>query len=446
MHPVDPLAVSAGRKNDVSWNRWYTLKSHLLSALWLAPLIAFVAAQTTFRVPIALGLDFAPVAGFAFTPEGKVSAMDIDITLNLSYIVFAFSSLLVAIQVSSAQLTPRIIATTLLRNNVIRWTVGLFTYGLLIAIGARNRLDTVPDFVVSLAAIWGLLSTVAFLFLIDYAARLLRPVSIVWRVGREGIKVIESVYPHSVEEPRAPRPQRLELGRPARIVDHHGTSGVVLAVNMEALIAEAQRADGIIEFVPRIGDFVARGEPLFRLHGGAAAISDRKLRGQVAFGPERTIEQDSTFALRVVVDIALKALSKAINDPTTAVVAIDQIQRLLHAAGRRHLHNDTVFDATGRLRVILRTPDWEDFVQLAHSEIRQYGAESLQVARRLRAMSETLVNALPENRHAALRRELDLLDRQIEKLYVLPEDLALARVADSQGLGGALRSKPDTSG
>ncbi len=423
------------------WNRWYAFKSYVLSALWLAPLIAFVAAQLTFRVPHALGLDFGAIPGFAFTAEGTVSAMDIDITLNLSFIVFAFSSLLVAIQVASAQLTPRIIATTLLRDNVIRWIVGLFVYGLLISVGARNRLESISDLIISLAAIWGLVSTVAFLFLIDYAARLLRPVSIVWRVGKLGLRVIDSVYPRSTDEPHVSASSRQELGPPNRIVEHRGTSGVVLAVNLEALIVAAQRADGIIELVPRVGDFVAVGEPLFLLRGGAAAIDDRILRGQVALGPERTIEQDSTFAFRVIVDIAIKALSKAINDPTTAVVAIDQLHRLLRMVGKRHLHDDTVFDRTGRLRVIFRTPDWEDFVQLAYSEIRQYGAENFQIARRLRAMSENLLNTLPEHRHAALRRELDLLDRVIEKLYVFPEDLALARIPDSQGLGGASGAK-----
>jgi uncharacterized membrane protein len=425
----------------MSWNRWYAFKSYTLSALWLAPLIAIALAQVTFWGSRALGLDFGGIPGFTFSDDGIVSVMDINITATLSYIVFAFGSLLVAIQVSSAQLTPRIIATTLLRDNVIRSIVGVFVYGLLIAIVVKNRMDVAPRFMISLAAIWGLVSTVAFLFLIDYAARLLRPVTICWRVGQQGLKVIEAVYPRANDKQRRSTSSRQDLGPADRVVEHRGTSAVVLAVNLEALIAEAQRADGIIEFVPRVGDFVAVGEPLFLLRGGAAAIPDRKLREQVAFGSERTIEQDSTFAFRIIVDIAIKALSKAINDPTTAVVAIDQLHRLLRAAGKRHLHDDTVFDRNGRLRVIFRTPDWDDFVQLAYSEIRLYGAENFQVARRLRAMTENLIQTLPEDRHAALRRELDLLDRAVVTLYPFPEDLALARIPDTQGLGGASGAK-----
>jgi uncharacterized membrane protein len=137
------------------------------------------------------------------------------------------------------------------------------------------------------------------------------------------------------------------------------------------------------------------------------------------------------------VDIAIKALSKAINDPTTAVLAIDQLHRLLRDVGRRHLHDEQIMDDVGRLRVIFPTPNWDDFVQLAFREIRLYGAENFQIARRLRAMVDNLVATLPESRRPALRQELDLLDRTIEMLYILPEDIALARISDTQGLGGS---------
>jgi len=139
----------------------------------------------------------------------------------------------------------------------------------------------------------------------------------------------------------------------------------------------------------------------------------------------------------VIVDVGIKALSPAINDPATAVLAIDQLYRLLRLVGRRHLHDDALYDANGTLRVIFPTPGWQDFVQLAVSEIRLYGAANFQVSRRLRAMLDNLLESLPENRHPALRRELDLLDRTLERLHDLPEDLDLARQVDFQGLGGS---------
>jgi len=333
-------------------------------------------------------------------------------------------------------MTPRIIVAALLRDNVIRCIVGLFSFGMLLAIGVRSRLETIPQFVIGVTTITGLASTVAFLFLIDYAARLLRPVSIVWRVGEQGLRVIDDVYPRPIKETPSALPPR-ELGPVLRTVEHRGVSGIILAINLDRLVAEAQKVDAIIELVPRVGDFVAVGDPLLRLRGGATAIDDRTLCGQVAFGRERTLEQDTTFAFRVIVDIAIKALSAAINDPTTAVLSIDQLHRLLRAVGRRHLHDDEVHDGAGKLRVILRTPEWQDFVQLSCNEIRQYGAANAQIARRLRAMLENLLQTLPERRRPALRQELDLLDRTLEKLYPFAEDLALARVPDTQGLGGS---------
>lgn len=236
--------------------------------------------------------------------------------------------------------------------------------------------------------------------------------------------------PGTAVTPQAPGPV-------ARTVLHRGSSGIILAVNVPQLTAEAKKRNGVIEFAPQVGDFVGADEPLFLLPGGAAAISDAILDDCVIFGSERTMEQDPIFSLRILVDIAIKALSAAINDPTTAVLAIDQLHRVLRSAGRRNLRTDAIFDPDGNLRVIFRTPDWDDFVQLALIEIRFYGAPNVQIARRLRAMIINLAKTLPEERHAPLRLEHDLLDRMLEKFYILPEDLTLARIPDSQGLGGS---------
>jgi uncharacterized membrane protein len=173
------------------------------------------------------------------------------------------------------------------------------------------------------------------------------------------------------------------------------------------------------------------------LYGGASGAEEDRLKAAVAFGSERTMEQDPLFAFRILVDIALKALSKAINDPTTAVLAIDQLQRLLRRVGSRNLQSEFITDAAGHLRIVFRTPNWEDFVQLACTEIRHNGAESIQVVRRLRAMLENLIQALPAHRHPVLHRELNLLELAIKRAYVFPEDLALACIPDSQGMGAA---------
>lgn len=165
--------------------------------------------------------------------------------------------------------------------------------------------------------------------------------------------------------------------------------------------------------------------------------------GVSTVGQERTLEQDPALGFRILVDVASKGLSPAINDPTTAVLAIDQIHHLLRNVGGRHLDDERVRDAAGRVRLVYRTPGWGDFVQLAVTEIRHFGVESIQVARRLRAMLEDLTGTLPEVRAPLLRRELDLLHRSAERFFVEPEDRALAEVGDLQGVGSKCVQEPD---
>src|SRR5579859_196950 len=422
----------------MGWNRWYALKSYLRSTLWLMPLVALALEQIAIRLVSAIDPYFYWIPEPTASAAAAIGAMDTIVTLTMSFVVFTFGSMLVALQVASGQLTPRIIATTLLQDTTIRYTIALFLFTLLFAAGTRARIQMdVPHLAAAMAIFLGIASITAFLYLIDYTARLLRPVTVVWRIGEEGIEVIESVYPDAIKGAHVPATAPVRPDHFERTVEHRGRSAIVLAVNLQALVEAARAGDGVIEFVHRVGDFVATGDSLFRLHGGAATIDDRLLRAQVAFGPERTIEQDSTFAFRVIVDIAVKALSSAINDPTTAVLSIDQLHRLPRLVGARHLHDDKLLDAEGRLRVIFPTPNWDDFVQLTCREIRLYGAENFQVARRLRAMIDSLVAVLPEARHPALHRELDLLDRALARVHEFPEDYALARQADLQGLGGA---------
>jgi uncharacterized membrane protein len=300
---------------------------------------------------------------------------------------------------------------------------------------------SVQQLVAFITALLGLICIVAFLYLIDHAAKMLRPVSLVKRIGDNGLAVIESLYPEQFTEVESITSPQQSLGATERTILHRGKSAIVIAVNVKKLLAEAEKANGVIEFAPQVGDFVGSGEPLFRLHGGAGTVDEHKLRASVVCGGERTIEQDPLFAFRILVDIAIKALSKAINDPTTAVLAIDQLHRLLRRAGKRNLRSDQILDRSGKVRVIFQTPNWEDFVNLAFTEIRFYGAENIQIARRLRAMIVNLKDTLPAQRHPALGEELDLLDRMIEKVYILPEDLKLARIPDPQGLGGSSHSK-----
>ena len=432
----------------IRWNWRYAVKSYLGGSLWLVPILALVANQA-FRLVVQWIDEWLLRAGMlddansllALSVTGARSLLETVLTLNLSFLVFTFGSLLVAIQVAGGQYTPRIIATTLLRDNVIRGTVGCFVFSLVFAVQVLSRTgESVHQLDVFIAALLGVVSLMTFLFLIDYAARLLRPISIVARVGQFGTQVIHTIYPDPTIRPKPAVTRR--LGAPDRTVLHADASGVVLALNVTGLVAAARRARGVIEFVPLVGDFLAVDEPLFNLYGNASAIDERWLRAAVVLGTERTMEQDPAFAFRILVDIAIKALSAAINDPTTAVMAIDQLHHLLRLVGQRDLRGEEVRDQAGELRLVLRTPNWEDFVHLSCTEIRHCGAGSIQIVRRLRSMLVNLMQILPRHRHAELRGQLELLDRTIDANFAFTEDRVLARIPDSQGLGGALGIQP----
>ena len=258
------------RSRLLPWNQRYVLKSYVSGSMWLVPLVALLVYAAFHRVVHAIGAWMvergwtSDATSFQALPlAGARSLLETLITLNLSFLVFTFGSLLVAIQVAGGQYTPRIIATTLLRDNVIRTTVGVFVFTLAFCVRVLSRMkDTVNQLDLFVAGVLGTVSVMVFLYLIDYAARLLRPVSIVRRVGESGLGVIRSVYPAPTvgEHPSEPaRPREAA----ARVVLHEGVSGVVLAVDLAGLVRLARKADGVIEFVPGVGDFLGgRRAPL----------------------------------------------------------------------------------------------------------------------------------------------------------------------------------------
>ncbi len=160
------------------WKHVEQLRRYIGSSLWVVPFIAIPfelpATRLLHRLDAWLGWPFLGVA-----TSGAQATLEAIVTATLSFIVFTFGSMLVAIQVASAQMTPRIIATTLLRDNVVKYTVGLFIFTLLFALSALNRLEKdVYQLVLFIAALLGVFCFAAFFYLIDYAARLLRAASL----------------------------------------------------------------------------------------------------------------------------------------------------------------------------------------------------------------------------------------------------------------------------
>jgi uncharacterized membrane protein len=419
----------------MTWLQRYNVRHFTINSIWIFPVIGILAALAA--VPLLHEFEEALGWESSANPEAVRVVLGTLAGSMFTFIVFVSSALLISVQLASAQLTPRIIAIVF-RDPVTKFSLTIFVFIFTFSLAALVRVNaSVPLLTTKLAAYGSLASLGIFLFLIDHIGKALRPSGALRAAALLGRRVIENVYPKLWSEvgESAKETAGNIVAEPALTVSNN-KDGVILAFDIQGLAAMAERADCVIELVPRVGDFIAIGDPLFRIHRGNAALTPLALRKAVVIGQERTLEQDPTFAFRILVDIASKGLSPALNDPTTAVLALDQIHHLLRNVGVRCLDDERVRDATGRTRLIYRTPDWEDFVQLAVTEIRHFGGESIQVARRLRAMLENLLQTLPEHRTPILREELSLLHRSAERFFPEPEDKALAEVGDVQGVGG----------
>ncbi|MEG3627577.1 DUF2254 family protein [Streptomyces poriticola] len=219
--------------------------------------------------------------------------------------------------------------------------------------------------------------------------------------------------------------------------------GAVQALNAAGLTAAAVRHDCVLVVTHPVGDLVPPGAVLVEVHGGRPAPDPSQVTGLIALGTERAVEQDPAFALRVLVGIAIRALSPAVNDPTTAVQALNHIEAFLHTLGRTVLHAPyAIADEHGLPRLVVPGRSWEEYLQLAVTEIRDYGADATQVCRRLRALLEGLLDALPAERLPAVRAELELLTASAEQRIGDPARRATALTADRQGIGGHLMSPP----
>jgi uncharacterized membrane protein len=421
----------------MTWEHRYRLRQAISTSLvlWagLSLLAALLAAPTVRWLDRETGWII-----FGFSPEGAREILGALAGSMLTFIVFVLSATLIVVQLASGQLTPRIIAMVF----ALPWmkaTLAIFTFTFAYTLSALGRVEgRVPDLHVSVAVLLNLACILVFFLFVQRLSSGLRPSTLMSLVADRGRMVIEQVYPVEYDSKQSVQPMGDELaGSPAQVVKFDGRPGVVMAFSVVDLTQLAREADAVVAVLPQVGDPLAPGDQLFRVHGGTRPISDDALHGCVAVGPERTLEQDPGFAFRILVDIASKALSPAVNDPTTAVLALDQIDHLLLHLGRRRLSDGRACDRDGNLRVVYDTPDWPNYVALAVSEIRHFGEGSMQIGRRLRAMLEHLIRELPAARWPPLQEELALLESSVKRRFHDEVDRKRAAIADQQGVGAS---------
>jgi uncharacterized membrane protein len=420
----------------VTWEQRYRLG--LAARTSLVPWAVLALAAALAAVPAVRALDAATGwRVFGYTPDGARAVLAALAGSVLTFLVFVLSSVLIVVQLAAGQQTPRVVGLVFALP-LVKVTVAAFTFTFVYTLAALARVEAVvPDLHVGVAVVLNLGCIVGFFVFVQRLSASLRPGTVMQLVAAHGRGVIAQVYPSPYDPARPEGPTRAPLPPgPVRVVPHAGRAGAVLAFSAAGLARVAREADAVVELVPQVGDFIAPGDPLVRVAGGKP-VDEAAARGCVAVGAERTLEQDPRFVFRILADVANRALSPAINDPTTAVQALDQVASLLLLLGRRRLDEGVVRDAAGAVRVVYGTPDWPDFVTLAVSEVRHYGAGSIQVDRRLRALLDHLIRELPAARHPPLREELVLLGRAVERGFRDATDRERAAVGDQQGVGGS---------
>src|SRR6185369_8732414 len=341
----------------MNWAARYRFKLYVSNSIWIFPVLSILAGMVAVRllngIDRALGWEINIGVDTARTVMGTVAAS------MFTLVVVSASAVLVAVQLAGAQLTPRIIVLVY-RSRIRKFCVSVFVFTFTFSVSALVRIESTVPLITGYVAAYGFLINLAlFLYFIDEMGKTLRPGAVLQRVGLAGRQVVQSVYPSRLrkDQPLISKPLETLKQDPHRLIVNE-VDGVVLAFDLRGLTAMAESSNCLLELVPQVGDFIAAGDPLFRIFEGGDNLSEDTLRTSIAMGQERTMEQDPTYAFRIIVDIASKALSPAINDPTTAVLAIDQIHHLLRNVGMRSLAEGRETDRQGRLRLVYRTPDW----------------------------------------------------------------------------------------
>jgi uncharacterized membrane protein len=356
--------------------------------------------------------------------------------MALTGIVFSLTFLMV--QFSATAYSPRLVMW-IARDPVLSHALGVFSATFLYAIAALEWLDRndsrrVP-FISSMVVVVLLLTSVGmFVGLIHRIGRLQINRMLIF-TGDQGREVIEKLYgPLGLSSDEIPT-GGLHTMVPEQTLFHHGQPRSLESINVKRLVKLAKQHDACIKVVTAIGDTVLEGTPLLHIFNAGHPFAEKEFSRVLELGAERTFEQDPKYAIRLLVDIAIRALSPAINDPTTAVQALDQIGDLLLRLGGRRLEIGVYPDDSGHIRVIIPFPSWDDFLHLGFEEILSYGARSVQVMRRMKALIADLLTVVPPERRASLRYWKERLQTSIGRSFEDAEEKLSASSEDRQGLG-----------
>ena len=420
-------------------------------ASWVIPLTGIVLALMLNEA--VRNIDEALYAEGAVQEFSSSAAITILAAIGggmITFTGFVFSFVVLLLQFGSSAYSPRSVAY-FLRARAVQWILALFlatitfSFLTLIDTGSLNREDFVPSGGVLLAIFLLLVSLIGFIGLLHVVGRRIRVDAVLSSIGESSQRALRrsaryiprggTATPIGEEATLALRksdalPDDSDDG--SEIVSYVGRNGQVVAVDVAKLIRLVRRRKCEIDVVVRVGDAVTPGTPIARVKGAPKPL-DRRISAAIVVDSERSLVYDPLYALRLLVDVALRALSPAVNDPTTAVRSLDEIEGVLRVAARERMGAISFELDPGRL--VVSRPTWTELVDLALVEILTAGSSEIQVHRRLVALVSDLIPAVAESLRPVLAEYRSQL---LADAAEMPGRSGhIAGHGDRQGLGGS---------
>lgn len=427
----------------MTWGIAFRARQYLRGSLWVIPLLGALAGPLLAELDMIVEQHITLPTSWQYSESTAATVLSAVVAsmIGLTGIVVTIGILVV--QLATGTLSARYMRLwyrDALQKAVLASFLGTFTfaYALLRRVGPTS----VPSLGVTMTGLAIAISLVLFLLYLDRFIHRLRPVAVAAFVARAGRDVLVAVRERRRPDQGSTAGPLARDGRAVVVLTPR--AGVLQAIDLKGLVRLGRRRDVTVRLHYTVGDYVPEGAALLSVFGGdGAATTGRRAQGMFAFGRERTIEQDPAFALRIIVDIAIRALSPAVNDPTTAVQLLDHVEALLQLAGEDEVDERLeLYDERGVVRLASPVRGWAAYFALGVTEIREYGASSMQVSRRLQAMYQHLLGTVRSEHRAVVEAEMARLDADLRALRPDPERRAYAATPDRQGIGGVAPDRP----
>lgn len=426
-------------------NWWENVRA----SLWYLPsLYALLAAGLSVAVPELDRRVADDIAGsrewlFSGSPSAARTLLSVIGGALVTVISLLFSLTIITVQQASSQFSPRIIRTfTRDRGNqtVLGIYIATFLYALLVLRQIRDETDSSAPFVplisVTLAIALAVLCLGALVYFVHHVTTQLQASTVIERIHAELLDAIETLYPAALGEPLADAAESpagdldLDLASfraryPGPSLTVHATSSGFLRTIDEGAIADGLAGQRWAIVYPRVGTYVVRGTPLVELAALDGAERADALRRAFVLDSQRSVAQDALFDVRQLVDIALKALSPSILDPTTAEHVIACLaDALVELAGREFPPRTRLIGEEGaRVALWVDRPAFDDYVHASFDQIRAVARDDLHVTTQLAGALEAVARAAPPDRVAPLQAQLDGIAWQLERVDADPRDV-----------------------